>query len=72
METVKAIYDFITGFGASVMMPIIVTLLGLVLGAKFGRARNLGDRGHLQRFGLRHSDGCGYALDFRPHPTGTG
>lgn len=42
METIKAIYDFITGFGPSVMMPIIVTLLALILGAKFGRALRAG------------------------------
>lgn len=42
MEFVKAVYDFITGFGPSVMMPIIVTLLGLALGAKFGKALRAG------------------------------
>jgi PTS system galactitol-specific IIC component len=42
METVSLIYDFITGLGASVMMPIIITILALVLGAKFGRALRAG------------------------------
>jgi PTS system galactitol-specific IIC component len=42
MDTVKAIYDFITGFGPSIMMPIIITVLALVLGAKFGRALRAG------------------------------
>ena len=42
METIKVIFDFITGFGASVMMPIIVTLLALALGAKFGKALRAG------------------------------
>jgi len=42
MDSIKAIYDFITGFGASVMMPIIVTLLALILGAKFGKALRAG------------------------------
>lgn len=42
MEAIKAIYDFITGFGPSVMMPIIVTLLALILGAKFGKALRAG------------------------------
>jgi PTS system galactitol-specific IIC component len=42
MEAIKAIYDFITGFGPSVMMPIIVTLLALILGASFGKALRAG------------------------------
>jgi len=42
MDVIKAIYDFITGLGPSVMMPIVVTLLGLILGAKFGRALRAG------------------------------
>jgi len=42
MQTIKIIFDFITGFGASVMMPIIVTLLALALGAKFGKALRAG------------------------------
>jgi len=42
MDAIKAIYDFITGFGPSVMMPIIITILGLILGAQFGRAIRAG------------------------------
>src|SRR3990172_3484123 len=42
MDAIKAVYDFITGLGPSVMMPIIITLLALVLGAKFGRALRAG------------------------------
>jgi PTS system galactitol-specific IIC component len=32
------VLDFIVSLGASVMMPIILTILGLLLGAKFGKA----------------------------------
>jgi PTS system galactitol-specific IIC component len=42
MSAIKAVFDFITGFGPSVMMPIIITLLGLALGAKFGKALRAG------------------------------
>lgn len=42
METIKLIFDFITGLGASVMMPIIITILAMILGAKFGRALRAG------------------------------
>lgn len=42
MDAIKSVFDFITGFGASVMMPIIITILALVLGAKFGRALRAG------------------------------
>jgi len=42
MDAIKAVYDFITGFGPSVMMPIIVTILALVLGARFGKALRAG------------------------------
>ena len=42
MDTIKVIFDFITGFGASVMMPIIITILALILGAKFRRALQAG------------------------------
>ena len=34
--------DFLVGLGASVMMPLIITLLGLVMGAKFGKALRAG------------------------------
>jgi PTS system galactitol-specific IIC component len=42
MDVIKSAYDFITGLGPSVMMPIIITILALVLGAKFGRALRAG------------------------------
>lgn len=42
METIKIIFDFITGFGSSVMVPIIITILAMVLGASFGRALRAG------------------------------
>jgi len=42
MDAIKAVFDFITGFGPSVMMPIIITILGLALGAKFGKALRAG------------------------------
>jgi PTS system galactitol-specific IIC component len=42
MDVIKSVYDFITGLGPSVMMPIIITLLALVLGARFGRAIRAG------------------------------
>lgn len=36
------IINYIVGLGASVMMPIIITLIGLVMGAKFGKAFRAG------------------------------
>lgn len=38
METVKAIFDFLTGLGSPVMLPIIIFVLGLILGQKVSRA----------------------------------
>jgi PTS system galactitol-specific IIC component len=38
MDTVKAIGDFLTGLGAPVMLPIVIFVLGLILGMKFSRA----------------------------------
>jgi PTS system galactitol-specific IIC component len=38
METIKAIFDFLTGLGSPVMLPIIIFVLGLILGQKIGRA----------------------------------
>jgi PTS system galactitol-specific IIC component len=38
METVKSIFDFLTGLGSPVMLPIIIFILGLILGMKVGRA----------------------------------
>ena len=34
----EAVFSYIIGLGASVMMPIIFTLLGLLLGIKLGKA----------------------------------
>jgi len=36
------IINYIVGLGASVMMPIIITLLGVIMGAKFGKALRAG------------------------------
>lgn len=38
METIKSIFDFLTGLGSSVMLPIIIFILGLILGQKVSRA----------------------------------
>ncbi len=38
METIKSIFDFLTGLGSSVMLPIIIFILGLILGQKISRA----------------------------------
>ena len=38
METIKAIFDFLTGLGSPVMLPIIIFILGLIPGQKIGRA----------------------------------
>jgi len=38
METIKAIGDFLTGLGAPVMLPIVIFILGLILGLKVSRA----------------------------------
>lgn len=38
MDTIKAIGDFLTGLGAPVMLPIVIFILGLILGMKFSRA----------------------------------
>ena len=42
MQVVTSIFSYITDMGASVMMPIIFTILGLVMGAKFGEALRAG------------------------------
>lgn len=42
MQFVLDFFNFISGLGASVMMPIIITILGLCLGAKFGKALRAG------------------------------
>jgi len=34
METIKSIFDFLTGLGSPVMLPIIIFILGLILGRK--------------------------------------
>ena len=38
METIQAISDFLTGLGAPVMLPIVIFILGLILGQKISRA----------------------------------
>jgi len=38
METIKSIFDFLTGLGSPVMLPIIIFVLSLILGQKVGRA----------------------------------
>ncbi len=38
METIQAIFDFLTGLGSPVMLPIIIFILGLILGQKVGKA----------------------------------
>lgn len=38
MQTIQAISDFLTGFGAPVMLPIVIFILGLILGQKPGKA----------------------------------
>ena len=38
METIKSIFDFLTGLGSPVMLPIIIFILGLILRQKVGRA----------------------------------
>ena len=42
MEYILAFFNFISNLGATVMMPIIITILGLILGAPFGRALRAG------------------------------
>jgi len=38
METIKAIFDFLTGLGSPVMLPIVIFILGIILGQKVSRA----------------------------------
>ncbi|HEY59325.1 MAG TPA: PTS galactitol transporter subunit IIC [Anaerolineae bacterium] len=38
METIQAIGNFLTGLGSSVMLPIVILVLGLILGMKFQKA----------------------------------
>lgn len=38
METIKSIFDFLTGLGSPVMLPIIIFILGLILGMRASRA----------------------------------
>lgn len=38
MQAVIDFFSYINGLGASVMMPIILTIFGVILGAKFGKA----------------------------------
>ena len=38
MQYIIDFFSYINGLGASVMMPIILTIFGVILGAKFGKA----------------------------------
>lgn len=38
MEVIKSIFDFLTGLGSPVMLPIIIFVLGILLGQKVSRA----------------------------------
>ena len=38
METIKSIFDFLTGLGSPVMLPIIIFILGMILGQRPSRA----------------------------------
>ena len=38
MEAIQSIFNFLTGLGSPVMLPIIIFILGLILGQKVGRA----------------------------------
>lgn len=38
MQTIIDVFSYINQLGASVMMPIILTIIGVILGAKFGKA----------------------------------
>lgn len=42
MQILTAIFSWLSNAGASVMMPIILTILGMVMGAKFGEALRAG------------------------------
>jgi len=38
METIKTIADFLTGLGSTVLLPIVIAILGLILGMKLKKA----------------------------------
>ena len=38
MEVIQSIFNFLTGLGSPVMLPIIIFVLGLILGQKFQKA----------------------------------
>jgi PTS system galactitol-specific IIC component len=38
MEMIKSIFDFLTGLGSPVMLPIVIFILSLLLGQQLGRA----------------------------------
>ena len=38
MQVVLDFFSYINDMGASVMMPVILTIFGVILGAKFGKA----------------------------------
>ena len=41
MQAVIDFFSYINGLGASVMMPIILTIFGVILGAKLGVSQSL-------------------------------
>ena len=42
MQIIQNIFTYIIDMGASVMMPIIFTIIGLIMGIKFGEAIRAG------------------------------
>ena len=42
MDAVIAFFGFLQGLGVSVMMPIVLTIIGCVLGAGFGKSLKAG------------------------------
>lgn len=42
MEAITAVFSFIQGLGVSVMMPILLTIFGTILGAGFGKSLKAG------------------------------
>ena len=42
MDAVLAVFNFISGLGVSVVMPIVITILGCALGAGLGKSLRAG------------------------------
>lgn len=42
MDAILSVFNFISGLGVSVFMPIVLTILGMVLGAGFGKSLRAG------------------------------